>query len=220
MRLAELLARVRHAFEELSGDTPGWDDPWPDRDVPESAYSVVSQPDKWRIVGARAEAWSTVLVGADLAVREPSVAGEWTLRPTADGAEPLLVRGRESIRGQATYLELQLGEPPLPLLGADCQCDACDSGSQDLLDAIDGAFVEAVTGDVVLLDLGGSSVRDAAGGRESSWSAGQPAIPPRDAIERDLLTVRQGRSTEIAWTHVVHGRPWHADLAIGEDPPQ
>jgi hypothetical protein len=43
-----------------------------------------------------------------------------------------------------------IGSPPVMVaMEPDCGCDACDSGSADLLDVVDQAFVDVVSGEIL-----------------------------------------------------------------------
>ncbi|MBF4163394.1 DUF6226 family protein [Nocardioides acrostichi] len=221
MERDHLLAAVDAAFVVTGADTPPWPDPWPDRDVPDAAYSVVSDPAKWRYAGARAAAWSATLVELGLAVRadadpaslrqRPGIhvdAASW-LRPTRPGCEPLLVRGIEAIDGLATCVELGLGDPAEGYLETDCQCDACDWGSASLAEMIDDAFVDVVLGDVVVLVHGGA--RAVCRPRQETgfgWTRGQPRHPDFETSSADAAAVLSGRPVSTDYDRIVRSRPW------------
>ena len=63
----ELRAVVESAFAVTGRGLARWPDPHPDRSPLEEEYSRVSDPAKWRLVGARADAWCRALVETGLA---------------------------------------------------------------------------------------------------------------------------------------------------------
>ena len=64
---AELLTTVDRWFDQGGGAALGWEDPHRNRSPAEDEYSRVTDPQKWRIVGARADAWLKALGALDLA---------------------------------------------------------------------------------------------------------------------------------------------------------
>lgn len=175
--LLELLDAVETAFAGTGADTPGWDDPHegPEgegREALEEQYSRCLDPGKYRILWARAEAWTEVLLARGWA-DATEVAGEqlpWlipphtprcratVLRPRRPGAEALtLLRtatddatGSADLTGvdaQLPGLVIALGEPALPVATIPvCGCDACDAGSADLLEDLDSSILSIVDG--------------------------------------------------------------------------
>lgn len=144
-------------------------------DIPvrEEEYSRCLDPGKHRILAARAEAWAQVLVAKGWAEREEiadSAALTWltdplvtthratVLRPHRPGAQPLLLArtapdgqdgDHDLARADALLpgLVVGAGDPPLPVETIpDCGCDACDSGSRDLLEQLDQAILSIVDG--------------------------------------------------------------------------
>lgn len=165
---SELQARVAVSFEGL--DLPSWPDPRPDRASPrEEEYSRVTDPARYRIVHARAQVWAAVLVNAVGASAErltpPSAPGDdrfgafergVRLVPDRPGALPLVLLERNvaTEAGGATYAVLEIGvaRPDVVVeTHPDCGCDSCDSGSSDLLDAIDATIDAVVGGPYVVL---------------------------------------------------------------------
>jgi hypothetical protein len=160
-RLAELQAEVADRYSSLG--LPSWPDPHPDRTAPrDEEYSRVTQPERYAIVYARARAWTEGLA------ERPGIAVE-TLAPAPldrDGHYGQFDRGVRITSSRPDTLPLLLLErdvthavlhisavrPDVALeMLPDCGCDACDSGSADLLEAIDEAITRAVTGPLVLL---------------------------------------------------------------------
>jgi hypothetical protein len=74
---AELLASVDAAFEVTRVGLVLWPDPHPDRSPLDHEYSRTTDPNKWRIIGARADAWLVALVEASLATVERDAAVDW-----------------------------------------------------------------------------------------------------------------------------------------------
>jgi hypothetical protein len=62
----ELLAAVDAAFAVTGRGLIPWPHPHPDRAPLDEEYSRVLDAAKWRIIGARAEAWLVALVDAAL----------------------------------------------------------------------------------------------------------------------------------------------------------
>ena len=60
----ELIAAVDAAFVETGRGLSGWPDPHPDRRPLEEEYSRVTNPQRWAILAARAEAWFKALTDA------------------------------------------------------------------------------------------------------------------------------------------------------------
>ena len=158
----DLVADVNRAFETTGADTPGWPDPYPDREPPDETYSRCLDPDKYQILHARAEAWVNVLAtrgiatetdvaitpwvdGVHKAVREADqVARVRRLTPTRNGGLRLLL-AYTLVEGEPFGVDVGLARPGDPETRTvyldsvpDCGCDHCDSGSVDLLEVLDG----------------------------------------------------------------------------------
>ncbi len=157
--IEELVAAVDAAFVETGRGLSGWRDPHPDRMPLDEEYSRVTNPQRWKILAARAEAWLEALAAAGLAEIEAEAEVAWqepprfpaarTIRavPLAPGAIPLVVAmtGFEGVEWPA--VAIGAGDPADVLeVVPDCACDACDSGSQDALDVLDEYVICVVTG--------------------------------------------------------------------------
>jgi hypothetical protein len=206
---------VATEFATTGAATPPWPDPHLGREGPRNEeYSRCLDPGKYRIVGARAEAWVTALAGLGLAVVEEvsDVTGAWRgrcgldmnratwLRPVRAGCLPMLV-GFHHLQGVPdAVVHLGAGQPAVPLLSVpDCGCDACDDGSDLILEELDKHVVSVVSGAFVHVTTRHGPI--AATGPE--WSAS--GLFPRGFDFDALLTeTRAGRSRHP----VVRGGPW------------
>ncbi|MFJ4716497.1 DUF6226 family protein [Streptomyces sp. NPDC088785] len=210
----ELRAAVDGAFADTGADTPGWADPHPDRAPLDDEYSRCTDPGRYRILAARADAWIRALSGLGLATVDPGAdpAGLWrypqdpppaeavVLRPARADALPL-VFGFGAIDGvPRTVLLIGAGEPAVPVETVpDCGCDACDDGSDGILELLDDAVTAVVTGTFTRVDAGAGRVVTETG--ESLSASNWPESAPVDAA---LADARAGRSPH----HVVRGPAW------------
>lgn len=145
-----LMARVGAAFEVTGRDHAPWADPHPDRSPADEEYSRVTDPAKWRIVGARADAWIEALTAAGLADVRRDAEPTWrespstavhradVVTPRREGALPLVL-ARSRIEGvDDAGVTIGIGDPATVVWWIpDCGCDACDSGSRAVLDELD-----------------------------------------------------------------------------------
>ena len=234
--LLQLLSEVEEAFAETGADTPGWEDPHrgpdgEDRDSLEEEYSRCLNPGKYRILWARAEAWTRVLTARGWATREDVESGDlragvrWAtpprlalhrttvLRPRRPGALPLAL-ARTAPDGAAGSTDLEggdalilglvvgIGDPAVSVSTVpDCGCDACDSGSRDLLEDLDRTLLSIIDGSFeVELSPDWSSQRTSFGASGGSgedgtgpsltltaqpWADGWTPRPLSPAIDRD-----------------------------------
>ena len=155
----ELLDAVDEAFAITGHGLAHWPDPHPDRMPRDEEYSRLSDPAKWRIVGARADAWLIALHAAGLAEVERKAPIRWEAPPRAvvsraDRLAPHVADGLPLVAARSHLgpvddggVTLGVGDPAVPIAWIpDCGCDACDSGSQDVLDELDEAIVGVVSG--------------------------------------------------------------------------
>jgi hypothetical protein len=156
---SELVAAVDAAFAVAGRGLASWPDPHPDRSPRDEEYSRVTYPYKWRIVGARAQAWLVAVAHAGLADIEPDTEMSWEVSPPTivtrterampwvAGALPLVV-GRSRLDAvDDAGVSLGVGDPAISVaVIPDCGCDACDSGSQDVLDELDEYVFSVVAG--------------------------------------------------------------------------
>ena len=76
----QLLAAVERAFEQTGDGSMRWPDPHPDHSsVPDEAYSRLTDPSRWRLLGARTDAWLHALSAAGLAVVDAVIT--WRAQP-------------------------------------------------------------------------------------------------------------------------------------------
>jgi Family of unknown function (DUF6226) len=155
----ELLDAVDETFAVTGRGLAPWPDPHPDRRPRDEEYSRLSDPAKWRIVGARADAWLIALRAAGLAEVERNAPIRWegpprTVVSRADRLVPHVAGGLPLIFARSRLgpvddagVTLGVGDPAVVITWIpDCGCDACDSGSQDVLDELDEAIVGVVSG--------------------------------------------------------------------------
>ena len=156
---SELLAAVDAAFAVTGRGLARWPDPHGGRAPLDEEYARLTNAGKWRIVGARADAWLAALADARLATVERDVEVRWTaapgpvisrtdrLVPRAAGALPLVVaRSRIDDVGDAG-VTLGVGDPAVCVAWIPpCGCDACDRGAQPEIDQLDDAVLPIVLG--------------------------------------------------------------------------
>ena len=141
----ELLHAVDEAFAVTGHALAPWPDPHPDRMPRDEEYSRLSDPAKWRIVGARADAWLIALRGTGLADVECNAPIRWEAPPRtvvsrADRLVPHVADGLALIAARSHLgpvddagVTLGVGDPAVPIAWIpDCGCDASDSGSASL----------------------------------------------------------------------------------------
>lgn len=179
--MPELLAAVDAAFEITRRGLAQWPDPHPDRSPLDVEYSRLTDPGRWRIIGARVDAWFVALVAAGLAAVERDASIRWRVNPrtvisrtdriapVAAGALPFIV-GRSQIGDiEDAGVTLGVGDPAVCVTWfPDCGCDACDSGSQDELDHLDSHVHSIVSGAFRRLSAGDREITVIGEGR---WSA-------------------------------------------------
>jgi hypothetical protein len=160
-------AAARDAFKLTSVSTPGWADPRPDGQPPdERDYENCDDPGKFRILAARAEAWMKALTQTDLAEVEHLEAApeQWRdlpedfgqvirtvrLRPRKPSSEPLLFGFGWLMGEPEARVVIGAGDPAVVVgITPQCACDACDLGSDILLEDFDSAILNVVTGQLV-----------------------------------------------------------------------
>ena len=156
--MEKLVVAVDAAFVETGRGLDGWPDPHPDRMPLKEEYSRVTNPHRWKILAARAEAWFAAMAAAGIAEIEeapvawreqPRIPVDHTFQavPLAPGAIPLVVAWNRIEEVDWPAVVLGVGDPAeVVTIVPDCACDACDSGSQDALDELDEYVLGVVTG--------------------------------------------------------------------------
>jgi hypothetical protein len=183
-----LLAKVDRAFEVTGATTPGWSDPHPNRAPHEEEYSRVTDVGKYRILESRVDAWVEVMTDAGIAIAIDVPAEPWIgecrppdqhsrvrrLEPTTSDGLRLLF-ATTLVDGGPFGLDLGIsrdGEMPVLLTSVPaCGCDACDSGSADLLSELDGWVLTVARGGVVHARRG----KDSASRAVHGWSTANSA---------------------------------------------
>ncbi len=166
--VADLCAQVAARYDRLG--LPSWPDPRPAGASPrDEEYSRVSDPGRYRIAPARARVWADVLA-ASLGARVEEVAplpaapggdgrtdvGGLRVTSPVPGTLPLLLLDR-SVPGEGDdepmpLVQVALDRPEVTVGQAPaCGCDACDSGSVELLEQVDRILTAVVTGPSVVL---------------------------------------------------------------------
>lgn len=205
---AALLPAVDEVFAGLSGDLADWPHPHPGGASPaEDEYSRVTHPKRYRLLTVRADAWVEAIVAAGVGVAEGLDPAEvnWqgeqhlpvtrvTVLRGVPGTQPVFV----GILAQGTFVQVGVGDPVEVLdRQPHCGCDACDSGSADLLETVDNAFILALSGGVHVVREGNRVVRRSLDG----W--GSTGVDHPEA-EQWLADAADGRRT----VGVVAGDPW------------
>lgn len=159
---------VETVFGRTAAGMVRWDDPHPDRVVADDEYSRVTDPSRWRILGARLDAWIEAVAGAGLATVERGATVGWAEPPgpvvaRADVVSPAVTGGLAlvacrsriaSVDDAGITLGVRRGPDDPAVMFAiipDCGCDACDSGSHDALDELDEHIRAVLSGDFRLL---------------------------------------------------------------------
>jgi hypothetical protein len=230
--LGELRARVAASYDRMG--LPSWPSPRPRMAEPrDEEYSRVTEPERYRIVHARARVW------ADRLGELPGVEAE-TLAPaplddegrlgrfdrgvrvtsSRPGTLPLLLLERDArmLEGDQLLAVLHIGvaEPRVAVAALpDCGCDACDSGSADLLEAIDETIGHLVGGPFVMLRGPGwyAQWHPDGGSSGSTGSTGTGPVPDHRQLME--LCGRLARGEDVGLpdrTDALVGRPW---LTVG-----
>lgn len=150
------MTEVTRRFDAHPSGGTRWYDPHEHRDISDEEYSRVSEPERYAVVGARARSWIDALKALELGTAQNVEAPPWAYGPadaravlvtpvTANALPVLIVLG--STEGTEDAVALGVGDPAV-LIGTEpfCGCDACDSGSDNLLSAIDDLFTGIIDG--------------------------------------------------------------------------
>lgn len=158
-RITQMRDEVERRFARTCDGQDLWPDPHTNVSPSDEEYSRATHPERWRIVGQRADAWLEVLSTFGLASIERDATIDWDEAPgtvvtrcdravpRAIGAVPLVVC-RSRIDGvDDAGVTIGVGDPAvvdtwIPI----CGCDACDNGSQEVLETLDEHLMAIVTG--------------------------------------------------------------------------
>ncbi len=209
MTTAELQTEVGTRFARLG--LPSWPDPHPDRSPREDEYSRVTDPARYGVVHARGRVWAQVLADLtaarveELPAAVPDAAGRVgydravrVVPPRVEGL-PLLLLERDvrdaAYEAPLAVLEIAVARPEVVVeRWPDCGCDACDTGSADLLDAVDRTIVAVVGGPFVVLQ---------AHRWQASWHpdggscGGEPPVPDFHEMMGICRRLADGRPVEV-----------------------
>lgn len=163
-----LQSRVAAAYDAQR--LPEWPNPRPDMAEPaHDEYSRVTDPDRYLVVQARSRSWRDALAelpgvrvesidAGSSALGQVTQVGQRSVRVSSSVPCTLdLVLIEQDIRltsgeGMLPVLRIAVSQPDVLLdVHPDCGCDACDSGSLDLLNAVDDAIRRVVEGPLVVL---------------------------------------------------------------------
>ncbi|HEY8527294.1 MAG TPA: DUF6226 family protein [Acidimicrobiales bacterium] len=205
---SDLCAAVDAAFAVTGRGLAPWPDPHAGRSPLGHEYSRLTAPERWRIVGARADAWLAAVADLGLAAVEPQAEVAWAEPPPTEiarsaravphaaGALPLVV-ARSRIGPVADAgVTLGVGAPAVCVAWfPDCGCDACDWGSAEVLEDLDDHVLGVVSGTFRRLTDGSHEITVV---RTGDWQASGPLEPADvDAVVAD----------PVGWD-VLAGRPW------------
>ncbi|WP_407320151.1 DUF6226 family protein [Isoptericola halotolerans] len=185
MDLSGLTARVDAVYERAA--PPSWPDPHAAREAAPEECSRVTDPQRYRVAALRARAWAEVL--GDLPDVDAGPAGADVLSdrfdrgvrlvPRRPGTLPLLLLERDGDDADVPAVVVSMAEPDVELgRMPDCGCDACDVGSEDVLDGVDETILEALGGVVVMRGRHWHGTWSPEGG----GSGGRPGCPEHDQV--------------------------------------
>lgn len=168
VRLGDLQAQVAVSYARLR--MPSWPNPHPGMTSPrEEEYSRLTEPERYGIVHTRARVWASRLgdlSGIEVDTLAPAPLDDEgrlgrfdrgvRLTSRRPGTLPLLLLERDvrwpGLAASLAVLHISVVRPEVAVeMLPDCGCDACDSGSDDLLDAVDQTIGNVVGGPFVVL---------------------------------------------------------------------
>lgn len=141
----ELLADVDARFAAM--DPPSWPDPHRYTEPDEDEHGRISDRRRFDLPTMRVQAWTRALVAAGLAQVETTPVPEgcsaaYGLRARRPGTLLLLVE--TTVEG---HTNLAIEDPQILIgWGPNCGCDACDHGSELLLDYFETLLTSVVSG--------------------------------------------------------------------------
>lgn len=157
---ALLLETIDRWFDSTALDHRPWPDPHAGLRTPrDEEYSRLTNPSRYRIVGARAQAWVAALDALGIARTDRAARVVWATAPGPRISSVQRIVARSPGTLVLVVARSQLGEVPDAgvVIGVgdlavevghvpECGCDACDSGSQAELDCLDELLLAIVTG--------------------------------------------------------------------------
>lgn len=204
--IEDLVEAVDQRFAVRPPELAVWPDPHDGHPPADQEYSRATNPERWRILGARVDAWVAALAAAGLASVEqlavddirweesPHTRMSSAMRviPSAMGARPMVV-ARSQIGGvPETGITLGWGDPAVLVgLFPHCGCDACDNGAQLDLDSVDDRLSSIVSGGYRRLNQGDRQVNEEAsyGWRTAGeWKTGEVEAVLADPTGWDELS--------------------------------
>ena len=152
-----MLTAVDTVFAVTAQGLAPWPDPHQGRLPADDEYSRVTNAARYRLVGARADAWIAVLTERGLASVRHDVVWRQAprtlvtraerLEPAAPGALTLVVARSRIADVADAGVTLGVGQPAAFIEAfPDCGCDACDYGCQNELDHLDRHILAVVRG--------------------------------------------------------------------------
>ncbi len=204
MIMSDLIDAVERRFAELAVGLQPWPAPrGPHESARKDEYSRVSDPEKYRLLKARVDAWVSVL--GEMAEIEESRSAEGLLQANApDGSASLRLRPRSgavpivvreiTMTDEAYGVELAVGDPAeFWAFVPDCGCDACDHGWFDLAEYLDEQILTILRGGTILVTDGVTTVQRYGDGASMSGSWNTNTSGWLDLVEQpDGLTVVRG----------------------------
>ena len=209
MEAADPRDRVEARYGGLAATS--WPGPHPGAASPrEEEYSRLTDPGRYGIVHTRARLWGeelAALPGVDAETVERGV----RLTSSRPDTLPLLLMERDVASSRAgvpalAVLPLCAARPDIVLQAVpDCGCDACDRGSDDLLDCIDETIGIVVDGPLVIVRGDGWQLRWWPHGSSSSGTDRHVELTDmcRRLAEGEQITPPKG-------TEALIGRSWLA----------
>jgi len=214
----DVRTRVAASYGRLG--MPSWPDPHPWAGSPlDEEYSRVTAPERYAIVHARARAWTDALgelPGVEVETLLPGSFDDGTERfdrgvritSSRTGTLPLLLLERDTPLAVLTVAVVE----PRVAVGSQpgCGCDACDSGSADLLDAIDEQIGAVVAGPyVVLRRPGWHADWHPEGGSSGGNSDGTSPLPDHTEVMRWCQRLAAGEDVRLpSGTEAFVGHSW------------
>lgn len=213
--IADVQTEVDRVFDALNA--PSWPDPHADNQIAaEEEYSRVTDPQRYRALVLRLQAWQQALstlcdVDVDtMAKGEDRLQQRWS--SPHGNTLPLYVSVVTFDQVPLVGLSVTSDADPFDIV-PDCACDACDSGSQDLLAVLDDDMTALVDGSLVSIvapsDADRSAFRLVATSRRCALEWGGDGPAPLSEPEAVVDAIRSGDDPLLPEGCVVlHGRPW------------